>query len=385
MQPPAGELQLHGSTIIASGPHGIACFGADVSRPVWSKTRQGFPARAGDDFHRLLASMSFLSGNYLRPCVAGHRLFTRWDRGDQSGLLKAVAAFDLTTGALLWSTARTSAMEGRTAAGDPTYADGRLFVLMLAGTSQAVSPLFLTCIDPENGAVLWDRHIGSEDPSDFTGVHMGRHRFGLAGGAQAASRVTVHRGAVYCATNLGFVGRYDARDGTLEWLRTYDTNHGAHGNVPVIMLPGLLTRRSSAPIPVGRGILFAPRDSKEIFCLDARSGALLWSTDQFPAAVIVGRWGTKALLQDEERLVCLDGASGEVAWDHQVKSGKRGRPLLNGSVAYVGTKQGLLKLDLATGKTLEDRVWPGGEPFDAFVVRGSVLVGTAWKPRPADG
>ena len=59
---------------------------------------------------------------------------------------------------LVWSTAGTAGWADLVPVNDPTFSDGRLFLLAVS-RSREYSPTYLVCLNAEQGSVLWKREL----------------------------------------------------------------------------------------------------------------------------------------------------------------------------------------------------------------------------------
>jgi outer membrane protein assembly factor BamB len=249
-----------------------------------------------------------------------------------------------------------------------------VFFVAIGRTEQAAMPIFLVSLDPETGAVLWDRHLASCDPSEGMLMGQGRSRPGGVGLTPFGTAVTVHHGAVYLSPNLGFAACCDARDGTLVWARSY--RRMTFTRRDIFAASSALLRRGSSPVVVGAGVVVAPRDSGAPVCLETERGDLRWRLSGAPPDAVVGVHGTRVVFTGRETLTGVDAMSGRAVWEYTFERPLHGRPVLAGGVVYAGTVAELFAIDATTGERLGSRAWPG---FDAFLVRSDAIVGITWE------
>jgi outer membrane protein assembly factor BamB len=301
----------------------------------------------------------------------------RWEFDARGGFAGAIAGCDAKTGTAEWTVHQTPALPRFIPLADPAYEEGRVYFAALGVTGQAVHPLFLVCLSAESGRLVWERHVGScVAPAGRIGGRglQGPQSLGIVA---FGNPVTVYGGAVYLAPDTGFVARCDARDGTLEWARSYEKD-GDWGRRPARVPEEVLHRRGSRPAVVDAAVLAAPRDSAALLCLDRDSGALRWRHTGVPLDEIVGVYRKRVILRGAQSLVAVQVTSGKAVWEQAFEVPVRGRPVLAGAVVYAGTESELLAIDAVTGLVLASRAWPETGPFDDFVVRGGAIVGTTW-------
>ena len=369
---PLGSLQGDTQRVLVAGPSLLACFGDDVSRPLWwrapndvERTRRRVREREGMKGDR----QDFAAAPGLfQPAMAGGRVYSRWGAEPSGQALRGVAAFDAATGEIAWSTDDDPAWEEMWPASDPVVADGRVYVLTIQDRFGPILPIHLACLDAASGRLLWQRTLGSQNPGLLAGDGTPYRRDRAIELVRYGSAVTVHRGAVYAVTNLGFAARCDARDGMVEWINTYPrVRLGANTRA-------ILRRMGAPPVVAGDRVVCLPRDHHGLFALDRRSGRLAWEAPLLPAQEAVGLAGGALVVRGEEHLLAVDTASGRVLWDRRFAEGIRGRPALAGGSLYVGTAEKLRRLDVRTGGIVEEKPWPSGDPPREFILRGERLL-----------
>jgi outer membrane protein assembly factor BamB len=264
------------------------------------------------------------------------------------------AAFDLGTGELLWSTESDPTWRGTAVVSDPTVEDGRLYLLATRDSSTFACPVFLVSVDAQSGRKLWERLLGSHalalPPTDerSSASEIDVFRWG--------NPPTVRGGAVYASTNLGFVARADARDGLVDWVRAYP-RFRVRSNAEVVA-----SRMGGSPVVIGDTVVFAPRDLHGAFALEATSGALLWDRPFLPSEEVVGPAGGAVILSDRSAVVAVDARSGEVLWERKYpQDDVILRPLLRDGLCHVPLREGLDRLDAASGREIDGIPWEAGE------------------------
>lgn len=385
---PLGSLQTAGGRVLLAGPAMLACYGEDISQPAWwrapAETARR-PRRLSDERERGGRSGQQIVPGLFRPCVRGGRLYTRWGFTADGDVPRGLAAFDLATGEVLWSTDDRPDWEGMLPVGDPAVRDGRLYVLAIQEEVGPILPIHLVCLNAQDGRLVWRRALGSNtsavgtmDGWPFRGRPMLEVvRFGNA--------VTVRGGAVYCSTNLGFAARCDARDGLVEWVRPYArVQIGAAWR-------SALRRQGSAPVLADGRALFLPRDAAGVFALDAESGRPLWEAPFVPADQAVGMAGDVFVCAARDTLFGLDTATGRVAWHRRLPDAIRDRPSLDGGRVCVTAGARTWWLDGRAGEVLAEQALPAAsDPPLAAVCRGDAVVAVssasaAGRDRPPAG
>lgn len=316
---------------------------------------------------------SWLAPAPRRPAVAGQRVVMRGGIDRTGRQPTDVRAFDLRSGALLWSTRETNGLGHVWPAGPPVVADGRVYVLV-AGRG-LFNEMALVCLDLDTGRQLWQQPLAGQDlvPVAAEGSGFARETFDLV---RYGAALTVHAGAVYCNSSAGFVVRCDARDGTIDWLHVYE-------RAPVSTNWRRLAARGPTPPRVaGEAVVFAPRDRMGAFALDADTGRLRWDrgfavSDELlgvaPGVVLTRAFHPLTELSTEiepvheqryptfatpgETVAALDMATGQTRWQTFFPQGLAARPAVHGEQLYLSAGDaGVVALDTHTGQAVSGDV-----------------------------
>ena len=384
---PSVDMQFAGPDVLVSAPNILARYSvADCTAPLWRRTAR-----------TQVRPQSWRPGRY-RPAIADGRLYTRWGNGD---IPTDLAAVDMQTGRLVWSTAKGPTLSGHQRhrlsgfrpVNDPVIVDGRLYVL--ACTSQSVSearhgrhrsgtPVSLFCLDAGSGAVLWETPLWPA----LVGWAIRSDRPGLTHSTWCGLPVTIRDGAVYCVSNAGQVARCDMRDGRLCWLYEYPRTRG---------LPGLI--RGVGPLIVGEKLIVRPRDHAGIFALDRHTGRMIWHNAFVRPATEIGVLGRDLLVHNRTVITSLDIETGKVRWFDEPTGGIIGPGQLIGQWIYSGTPEALTRRDARTGAVVERLPWGQGDrTVQSFAIHndtlytvtdeacadGNVEVGRPMNPRAPD-
>lgn len=358
---------VHDNGVIVAGPNLLASFGNDSTKPRWSATS---PTAISTSLFAPLAPGPF------QPAVAHGRIYTRWGiepnparlkQRDKHHQLVNVSAFDLRSGDMLWSTRNESAWDDLAPVSDPTYAEGRVYVLAI-NRKLEYCPISLVCLEAESGSVLWKREIASAcltlAPPTSRLLKLFYREMDVA---HFGNAVTVVRGAVYCQTNMGLVARCDARDGMVEWVRTYPRDPGT---APFMTL---VRRQGSAPLVSGKRVILLPRDALTVLALESETGELVWKKDENSSYTIVGTAGNQMFLADGRGVTALEMDSGKEAWDRRFETSIEAKVSLVDRTIYAGTPSHLYRLSAATGEVQEEQAWDPPETMLGTVVRGKLL------------
>lgn len=223
--------------------------------------------------------------------------------------------------------------------GTPVGDGDHLFVAMRhnGATPQAA----VACFDASTGNQLWRTSIVSADtPAGNLGDELTHNLLTLVGDR------------IYFNSNLGVIAAVDTHDGKICWLQKYQRWVGKPF-VPGGMMPPFFERDPS-PCLYHDGVVFAaPADTPAILALDADSGQVLWSCDQFADGLQLLGATKQHLIVGGNRLASLDRFSGKIKWiwPESQTAGIRGmgRGLVAGSEVFWSTRTEVYALNAETG------------------------------------
>ncbi|MFI5380239.1 MAG: PQQ-binding-like beta-propeller repeat protein [Tepidisphaerales bacterium] len=374
---PATSIQAAGDGLLVTGPCLLACYGNDLANPTWirqSPSYNGPRNEAGEPDY-------FSMPGPFRPVIDGERVVTRWGLDTTERYLTAVAAFDLRTGRLAWSTADDPALRGLWPLADPTLAEGRLYVMARAraeASYAAACPTVLLCLDPRNGRLIWQRALA--ELTLTLGLDELRRKRGREEHADCVdlasygNAVTVRDGFVYCSTSMGVVACCDGRDGTIEWARPYPRSYLGR------TVATLIGRDGSSPIPCGDKVIFQPRDCWGVFALERRTGRVCWANPLLPCREVVGATDRVLVLGGERTLVGVDMDDGALLWERPLGQPRPTRAWVEGSDVLLLYGNTVYRLSSANGNTLEERAGVADRPVREVGRHGSALVVVADVP-----
>ena len=243
-----------------------------------------------------------------RPAIADGRVYAAAVEG-------GVRAFDLATGAPVWTFPSDLRLSGGPGAGD-----GLVVVGSLEGD--------VVALDAATGAQKWTAKVSNEV---------------LAAPAIGGGLVFVH-------SNDGRLTAFDAGSGERRWFHSAD-------------MPAL-TVRGSGGVTVGPGIVLLASDNGKVTALNATDGNPIWA---IPVAEPEGRSELERMVDvdgvpvldgtvlfatsHKNRTVAIDGPSGQLMWssDH---GGARGLGLSNSAVVVSDRNGNVVALDRNTGGAL---------------------------------
>lgn len=359
-----GQVVGNDEYIVLGGPRSIACFARLTGKLLWLQMRQ---LNATKGSYSSDGNVQIVPGPFA-PALGDGRLYTRWGIDHSERYMTDVAAMDLQSGQILWSTDRQPAWSDIWPISDPTFAQGRVYVLARATSrSSPFAPYYLVAMDARTGALVWKRAVGLQNSTlSLPGSKRRGERVDLA---HFGNAVTVHGGAAYCQTNMGFVVKVDARDGMVCWARTYPPARVNRN------LSGFLRRQGAAPQVVGRAVILLPRDRMGMFALDTSNGELLWDAPLLASAQLAGVAGQNLIVQDRQDVAAVRAADGQTVWSYHAPAALGGTCQLVGQSLVATTVEGLIRLSVQTGIVQETAPWKNGQPLQGAALAGGALVG----------
>jgi outer membrane protein assembly factor BamB len=350
-------IQETGSGLLASTRNLLARYETGkTTRPLWSQTSP------------VQDSRSLGRPGKFSPVVSDGVIFTRWGYGADPGQL---VAMDLKSREILWSLNASGPQNAgrKIPLGNPVLSGGQLFVAS-AWSNRSGSSVYtfrINCIDAASGKIAWtsDQEVllpMSRGNSSFEGVY--------------GDCITVERGKIYCAPGTGFVARFDARAGRMEWMRNYR---------PFTINQMIADSMGTAPLLDGDALYCLPRDSNTLYAIDSRTGELIWESFLPLPKEILGIRAGRILVRGLTGLIAFDARNGRVIWEAPYPEDFLRQAYLRGSSIYLATQEKLYRYEAETGIERETRGLPNGEStlFHFALLGGSAyLVGD--QPSPMD-
>jgi len=353
---------------VVAGPEGIAVFERDGAVR-WTRQAAAVERQQRDGREWQRARDRILTDAF-RPEIYGDRVISRWGFDRVARRAAAITAFDAATGEIAWSTLRDSAQDDLWPISDPVAADGRVFAL--ASSGGLFANVWLVALDAADGRLLWRAPIASGS-SHLAMVEDWRIETTRFGGV-----CVLDEGAVYCAANIGWVARVDARDGLVEWVRGYERL------VPHRYDWQIVADRPTAVPAVRDGVVvFAPRDTAGAFGLDAQTGAVVWSDPFLPSDHLAVTASGHAVFSDDRMVVAARVDTGATQWHRQFATGVRGSPAVVGDRVFVAGPESWTELDGATGEERGQRRFATPGEWRDIAAHDDGLVAWTDEPSPA--
>ncbi len=240
--------------------------------------------------------------------------------------VRRLFAFDASTGKVLWHHAspeleKIRALSGGWNTAGPPLGKGDRVYVPLVDYGQTVS-VYVGCFSAKTGEPLWRTRICSGQ--------LRLNMFGNMTTEFVASPLAYREGVLYGSTDLGVAFALEAERGEVKWLAFYESIRPPDKQYTDELYPSTGVRGfwgPNSPLVLENQVLFAPPDAYRAFCLDRRTGKLLWrlrpDLDQLRRGTalryILGEKGGKVFFQGR----------GVVEVDPRLR---RGRRLLSGAV-----------------------------------------------------
>ncbi len=224
--------------------------------------------------------------------------------------------------------------------GPPLPVDGRLFVM-----TEVDRQLNLVALKAETGEFLWSQGIGfvdhpvDEDPFRYT----------------LSCTPIYSDGVILCTTQMGVLAAVDAADGLLLWAYYYgdDDASGPFGNWSYSV------RRSFGhagfpcePVVHGGRVVYLPRQSDQIHCLELRTGRQLWTIPRTGAEYVAAVTDEITVVVDQRYCRGLSLVDGQELWSTRLGM-PSGRGVQIGERYLVPLQAGrIATLDIRTGQEI---------------------------------
>jgi HEAT repeat protein len=246
---------------------------------------------------------------------------------------------------------------------------GNLLVLAVVAKGDT-DELSVLALDARTGALRWKRALFC-DQGDEDAV---------------SPIVATGPDAVYVLSCRGVIASFEPTTGSVNWLRRYPSQREGGpggGRIPRVFARGgvilgkrfrIIIQNKGGAIIIEEGddlptkparqsfvgfvrgkVLAAPPDAVRLFAFDAKTGADAWAVDD-EGGDVLGRWNTGIVELTEKGALRLAGAgpldAPKLVDIANLASTKVvGRPAIAGDVLLLPTEPGILRVDLATGKS----------------------------------
>ncbi|MCY2930600.1 MAG: PQQ-binding-like beta-propeller repeat protein [Planctomycetota bacterium] len=336
------RVEWLGRELLLFGPRYVACYDGATLALRWHQAAPGTSADAPPEETLGESSAARIRGLW-RPTamgttrsssVGGRVVYALFGRGEGGSDL---SAFEAASGRVLWTTQGRAEWEATRILSEPTAGQEGLYVLAMEQDLQGRCTIYLVCLAADDARIVWKRRLAVMGYQEAR-MEQARYACGLA----------IHQGSLYISTNMGILAKCEARDGALEWLRTYVTA------TPGEAALARTRREGSVPLVIGSRVYFAPRDHSGVIALDRQTGQLVWESVLVPSDQIIGLAGRALVVRDADELAALDAATGEELWSRPVDSSSAAPAVMAGQNILVTAGDKLLRLAAQTGQIVED-------------------------------
>lgn len=269
-----------------------------------------------------------------------------------------VWCLDASSGRVAWSRTNAELLAGLAPdgcyfSGAIAMDDAQVFALVRGPFRSPSQSAWLACLARDDGVVRWLTPLGS---ALLMGTRLAIPEFE----ASYVAHLAVADGRVFVADNLGSVAAVDVDTGRVAWLSGYPHRLFA----PPMNTNHHLLPFNSSPTIVSQGAVFSmPIDGTHLLVHDAETGdplRLLPREQLGNPTVLLGVRGDQVLLAGDKEVWSVRWRDDDVlapapkpTW-RTVTPPRRGRPLLTANRLYLPTANGLLLLDLESGKPAAD-------------------------------
>jgi len=178
------------------------------------------------------------------------------------------------------------------------------------------SDLFLHCIEPETGKLLWRQPLTTNHST------IANDLLRRSTGAIPA----VDGSIVICPTLSGYLIAYDIANRSILWAFKYplradlstSNQASAFGALDLADLSPLTPRSADNSVIISDGVvLFAPADGSDAYGIQIEDGTLLWKlsdSTKAPIRYIAGAWNNTAVVVCQTSVAAVDLKSGKSKW-----------------------------------------------------------------------
>lgn len=284
------------------------------------------------------------------PAAGGGRVFIR-----AQSAFSALKCFDAATGASVWSSDSQLELRKLVWISDPALAYGMVFAVCIEPGDFNLH--CVAALDAATGRLRWRTPL----VNGSTGIKVNEIYF------QSTFHMgppAVDAGELYVETGLASIAALNAFTGEPRWLSSYPRmalGDLRRGQTSVFEFGArsfkIFSRAPLPPLVAGTRIILAPLDANGVMAFDRRDGNPLWHRELIDARYLAGLAGGNVLACDAG-LVALNAETGATAWKVELANGGLiGEPALSGGVLYLPARAALERADALTGRQLDAMPW----------------------------
>jgi len=355
-------------TLLRGGP------GDDANNP---EAVRSFARRMWDDYLFGLASSDgervFIIRDLPMPPGQDYEfgLFMGGPVTEATTAANRLSAYDLATqGKLLWEIDGASApgdLAGAFFLGAPVAVGPSLYAL-----AEIKGAVYLVGLDRATGELQWRQLLAHLEAPVMLDLDR----------RLQSSMPSYDNGILICPTGAGLVVGVDLAERSLQWAYRYGTSARING-LSQSMLPQPATPSrwiDGAATIAGDRVLITPPESRELHCLDLRTGKLLWKHDRGDMLRLACVHQGLVVLSGAKSLMSLNLADGAPAWPGEKLelpdgASASGSGFLSDGRYFVPlTSAEVVAVDVATGKIAARAAARNRQPLGNLIChRGSVI------------
>ena len=197
------------------------------------------------------------------------------------------------------------------------------------------------------GQMVWNTFLGSTPNADYLGL-----------GSNPSPPLVAGESVLYLS-NRGFICSLDSEDGTIFWIKEYETL-SPRGLREAIREENRW--HPNALLPGGQGtVLAAPQDSTRLLCIRTSDGATSWHCPREEHSNLVSSNATACFLSGTRMraIGITEKNRGKTLWSFETGPlhTPQGRGFQLGDRIFLSTRQALLQLSARSGEILARDLW----------------------------
>jgi outer membrane protein assembly factor BamB len=243
--------------------------------------------------------------------------------------------------------------------GAPLIYGGRVFVGAIHDLGQGTMLVesYLVCLDLADGAVLWERFLGSGAMPTLAAASANGQAMQPATTA-LRSVPTTDGQRIYVESPVGTVAAVDLATADVAWIRKLAAAAGAEGGEGSgaagrgpygggITLPASPV---DAPTVAGDRLIVTNVRAGQMVCLGLEDGRAIWETEVAPESRRIGVAGGKVWLSGVRTVRGYDLATGRESVTAALEADVSGRGFATAEGLYLPTTAGVVRIDAASGR-----------------------------------
>ena len=257
-------------------------------------------------------------------------------------------AIDTRTGERLWSARQQLGLHlSEQVSGTVLARNGEVLFLTLKDEKSQISS-YLLCVDAETGKLKWRCYFGARVG------HLPNYRM-----RKLEDIIALDGNTAIIASSASAVAAVDLRDGRLKWAAKYhqDFLHTLRMSVSQHDAARPLRWSVNPAITFNGSVIFAPKDSSRLYCMDTETGHIKWA-HSMPDLCYLAGIDDGTLFVVEKKIMAIDAETGKLVYVGKDRINTPvGRPALTKSALYISTLDALLKFDRETKKLTRIFSW----------------------------